>query len=132
MKSRDYAFAVLCCIGPLAFAAPSHASVPCTPGICKIQVTVDDSQTPCTVSLDKPDVSTTAPVNLRWNIVTRRDPAWVFTDAGIVFDDPEQFVSKSHTGDEIRFQNKATRTGDFKYTVHVEGCAPLDPYVRNK
>ena len=129
MKSRHYALAVLCCIGPLEIAAqPAQAATPCTPGVCKIQVTVDESQTPCTVSVDKPDVSTTASVNLRWEIVgSSRE----FTDEGIVFDEPDQFDSKQHKPQEIRFQDTHARTGDFHYWVYVKDCKALDPYVRN-
>ncbi len=130
MKSRDYALAVLCCIGPLAIAAqPAQASTPCTPGICKIQVTVDESHTPCTVSVDKPDVSTTASVNLRWEIV---DSTREFTADGIVFDEPDQFDSKQRKPNEIRFHDKATQTGNFHYKVYVTDCDVLDPYVRNQ
>ncbi len=133
MKSRHYAFVrafvVLFCFGSLAIdAPPARAGVPCTPGICKIQVSVDESQTPCTVSVDKPDLSTKQSVNLRWTIVgSRRE----FTEDGIVFDDPEQFESKKRKSNEIRYQDKATRKGDFHYTVYVKDCQPLDPYIRN-
>ena len=111
---------------------PGLAASPCPPGICVIQVFVDRSR--CTgtdgITVDKPLVSATQAVNMRWEIVT---PGFVFAADGIVFDPPNpQFEPRnSPHPNEFRIQNTKSQTGYYKYTVNVLGCTPYDPWVRN-
>lgn len=137
MASKRFGIGILCCISWLALGAraavPAHdTGVACNNrGVCKIEVTVNDSQTPCTVAVDKPDVSIGSAVNVRWEIV---DSTRVFAADGIVFDadPPSPFNAvTAPKPNEFRVHDAKTHKGVFHYVVNVEGCAPLDPYVRN-
>ncbi len=67
---------------------------------------------------------------MRWVIAT---PGHRFTGNGIQFDPPHpQFeVKNSPRPEEFRILNKKSQNGDFHYLVNLEGCLPLDPWVRN-
>jgi len=107
------------------------AASPCTPGMCTIQVFVDQCDRPNGIRLDKPLVEAASAVNMRWEIVT---PGFVFDTNGIQFDPPNaQFdVQPSPRPNEFRIHNKKTGTGDFYYFVNVKGCVRHDPWVRNR
>ena len=111
---------------------PGLVASPCAPGVCVIQVFVDSGR--CAgadgISVDKPLVSATQAVNMRWEIVT---PGFVFAADGIVFDPPNpQFEPRnSPSPNEFRIHNTKSQTGDYKYTIKVQGCTPYDPWVRN-
>jgi hypothetical protein len=102
----------------------------CPPGVCVIQVFVDDCSAPGGIRLDKPLVEVTAAVNMRWVIVT---PGFVFTAAGIEFDPPAAQFEAQHSpqANEFRLHNQKARNGDFYYAVNVQGCRKHDPWVRN-
>jgi hypothetical protein len=107
------------------------AASPCTPGVCTIQVFVDQCNAPNGIRLDKPLVEATSAVNMRWEIVT---PGFVFDTNGIQFEPPDtQFeVQHSPRPNEFRIQNKKAQSGDFYYFVNVKGCVRHDPWVRNR
>jgi hypothetical protein len=110
---------------------PTFAATPCTPGICVIEVSVTACDSPGGISVDKPYVSVSDAVNLRWKIVT---PGFVFSSSGIAFDPPDaQFEPQfSPHANEFRVQDHKRRSGDFKYFVNVQGCVPLDPWIKNQ
>jgi hypothetical protein len=124
----------MCAIFGAALAQPRSPSgnpTPCNSGICILTITVDgDCSKPGNISIDRPFVSVSAPNNMRWVIAT---PDYVFANDGIRFDPPNaQFETQpSPKPNEFRIQNKKSQPGDFYYWVHLEGCAPLDPWVRN-
>lgn len=134
MKARHILISVLVVFAGCAQRPLHETSIPCTPGICFVNIVVDDSTTPCSAVAIPSDVtvpvkSRAAPVELRWVLNTGEH---VFAANGIVFDEPDQFDPKqSPKPNEIRFHDKATKKGTFHYVVNVDGCAPLDPYVRN-
>ena len=113
-------------------APPGLAASPCPPGVCVIQVFVDSGR--CAgadgISVDKPLVSANVAVNMRWEIVT---PGFVFAADGIVFDPPNPQFEPRHNPmpNEFRIHNTKSQTGDYKYTIKVQGCTPYDPWVRN-
>jgi hypothetical protein len=93
-----------------------------------ISVTVNTSAKPCTVSVDQPFVSSEVSRNLMWTIVTA---GYSFAENGIVFEDA-QFEPQPAPGvDKFIVHNKFSSKGDFPYSVNVETCQTLDPYVRN-
>ena len=113
-------------------AAPSGNPAPCNPGTCTLTITVTgDCKQPGNISIDKPFVSTSAAVNMRWTIAT---PGHEFTADGVRFDPPNpQFeVKNSPKPNEFHIHNKKLKNGDFYYFVNLKGCAPLDPWVRNR
>jgi hypothetical protein len=135
MKTRILVGIALLVCGAAANAdrPPSREPArPCTPGTCFINVTVKapaDSNSKCTVQIDTPTASTDASVVLVW-IVNTED--YVFASDGIVFDKPDQFDQlRRPKPNEIRVRDKHTEMGDFYYMVKVDGCEPLDPYIRN-
>jgi len=103
---------------------------PCTPGLCVIQVFVDSCTAPGGIRVDKPLVVANSAINMRWQIMTT---GFVFASDGIVFDPPNaQFELRNNPSpNEFRIHNRKSQTGDFKYTVKVQGCTPHDPWVRN-
>ena len=112
-------------------AAPSGNPAPCNPGTCTLTITVTgDCKQPGSISIDKPFVSTSSSVNMRWAIAT---PGHEFTADGIRFEPPNpQFEPRnSPKPNEFHIHNKKSSTGDFYYFVNLKGCAPLDPWVRN-
>lgn len=111
-------------------APPGLVPSTCPPGLCVIQVFVDSCTATDGIRVDKPLVSAGAAVNMRWEIVTS---GFVFAADGIVFDPPNpQFAPQNNpTPGEFRMHNSKSQTGDYKYTVNVQGCTPLDPWVRN-
>jgi hypothetical protein len=110
---------------------PGLAAAPCTPGVCTIQVFVDNCSATGGIRLDKPLVEATEAVNMRWEIVT---PGFVFDTKGIEFDPPNpQFEARnSPQPNEFRIHNRKSQVGDFYYFVNVRGCARHDPWVRNR
>jgi hypothetical protein len=112
-----------------ARAKPVWPPTPCNAGVCKISVSVDATVSPCQASVNKPYVSIEKPKNIQWTIATR---GYSFAPNGIVFDDTAQFEPRPAGGSrKFIVHDKYTQGGDFKYTVNVQDCAPLDPYVRN-
>ncbi len=112
--------------------APPGNPTPCNPGTCTLTITVNgDCKQPGSISIDKPFVSTSAAVNMRWTIAT---PGHEFTTDGIRFDPPNpQFeVKNSPKPNEFHIHNKKSKDGDFYYFVNLKGCLPLDPWVRNR
>jgi hypothetical protein len=122
-----------CAQVPPAPPAPPPGLSPerCTPGVCVIQVFVDNCSAQGGIRLDKPFVSTTSAVNMRWKIST---PGFEFADNGIEFDPPNtQFERQpSPHRSEFRLQNHKTQSGDFYYFVNVKGCRRHDPLIRNE
>jgi hypothetical protein len=112
-------------------APPGLVASPCTPGLCVVQVFVDNCTAPNGIRVDKPLVVADSAINMRWQIMT---PAFVFASGGIVFDPPNPQFELRHnpTPTEFRIHNKKSQAGDFKYTVNVQGCTPHDPWVRNR
>lgn len=110
---------------------PGLAAAPCTPGVCTIQVFVDQCNSPNGIRLDKPLVEVTNAVNMRWQIAT---PGFEFDTNGIQFEPPNaQFVvQNSPKPSEFRVQNKKAQAGDFYYFVSIKGCVRHDPWVRNR
>lgn len=110
---------------------PNGPGVPCNAGVCEITVTVAKCDSGCCASVDKPVVAVTSARDIRWEIVT---PGFVFASNGIAFDPPNpQFVFKvSPHPNEFRVHDAKSLDGDFPYYVNVQGCAPLDPWVRNQ
>ena len=111
---------------------PPGNPTPCNSGICTLTITVGgDCSKPGNISIDRPFVSVAAPNNMRWVIAT---PGHAFASDGIRFDPPNaQFeVQHSPRPNEFRIQNKKSQNGDYYYWVNLDGCAPLDPWVRNR
>ena len=110
---------------------PGLAAAPCTPGVCTIQVFVDQCSAVDGIRLDKPLVEASGAVNMRWEIVT---PGFVFDSNGIQFEPPnDQFeVQNSPRPNEFRIHNKRLQSGDFYYFVNIKGCLRHDPWVRNR
>lgn len=110
---------------------PGLVASPCTPGVCTIQVFVDNCNAQGGIRLDKPFVSTTSAVNMRWEIAT---PGFEFASNGIEFDPPNaQFERQPSPGpNQFRIQNHKTQNGDFYYFVNVRGCRRHDPLIRNQ
>ncbi len=134
MKSRTITFGMLFCFGWFAIDAnadtspPSGTPTPCNAGVCKISVMVSGSPGHCTASVDKPYVSIDSARNLQWTIATQ---GYSFAANGIAFSDA-QFEPKHVSGrDKFIVHDKHSSSGDFAYAVNVEGCATLDPYIRN-
>jgi hypothetical protein len=110
---------------------PGLAPEGCPPGVCVIQVFVDNCSAQGGIRLDKPFVSTTSAVNMRWEIAT---PGFEFASNGIDFDPPNaQFERQPSPGpNQFRIQNHKTQNGDFYYFVNVRGCRRHDPLIRNQ
>lgn len=127
-------------VAPLCLALSSCAQTrtapadltpsPCSPGVCVIQVFVDSCTAKGGIRVDKPLVQANSAINMRWEIMTT---GFVFASDGIVFDPPNpQFELRNNPSpNEFRIHNRKSQTGDFKYTVKVQGCTPYDPWVRN-
>ena len=109
---------------------PKAPPTPCNPGICKINVTVNDCMREGGITVDPDFVSVSMARNMRWVIVT---PGFEFAPNGIVFDPPNaQFEPQnSPTTSEFRIRNLKTQAGDFYYYVNVDGCRRVDPWIRN-
>ena len=108
---------------------PFGAERPCGPGVCVITVTVNDCYAPGGIVVDPDVASTRSPIILRWVMATS---GYEFTDDGIDFEDPDQFIRlSSPRPNEFRFRNTRTRDGDFYYWVRVRGCREVDPFIRN-
>ncbi len=125
MNPRSYLLCAISCAAWIANTA--YAEVECHGNECTITVTVNS----CDDIVVNPDgLSTDHPVNLRWEIVT---PDYDFlSDTGIQFSDP-QFVAKNPAkSNEFHVHDNKSTTGTFPYQVNIAGCAPTDPYVRNK
>jgi hypothetical protein len=126
-----------CALAACAQAPPRTGPPPglsperCTPGVCVIQVFVDNCSAQGGIRLDKPFVSTTSAVNMRWEIAT---PGFEFAGNGIEFDPPNaQFEQQpSPRPNQFRMQNRKTQNGDFYYFVNVRGCRRHDPLIRNE
>jgi hypothetical protein len=112
-------------------APPSGNPTPCNPGTCTLTITVKgDCRQPGNISIDKPFVSTSSAINMRWTIATAGHE---FTADGIRFDPPNpQFEPRnSPKPNEFHIHNKKSSNGNFYYFVNLKGCAPLDPWVHN-
>lgn len=96
--------------------------------MCMISVHVDAKASPCTVSVDPPFVAAQYARNLMWTIVT---PGYSFAKDGIDFDDPQFEPRYARGADKFIVHDDFTSLGDFPYSVNVQGCTTLDPYVRN-
>lgn len=129
--AASWALVAVAAAQPGGTPPPGLGAVPCTPGVCVIQVFVDDCSAPGGIRLDKPLVSVTEAVNMRWEIVT---PGFVFAENGIEFDPPNpQFEPRnSPRPNEFRLHNRKSQAGDFYYFVNVQGCARHDPWIRNQ
>lgn len=116
-------------LGP--HSPPVGPALPCNPGVCEIQVTVVACGATCCSSVDKPFVAVDTARNMRWTIVT---PGHVFASNGIAFDPPDPQFAPQHSPrpNEFRIHNAKASSGDFAYYVNVQGCEPLDPWVRNQ
>ena len=119
------------CAAPGLRTGPVGRPTPCTPGVCTIQVFVDNCQQAGGIRLDKPFVETDRAVNLRWEIVT---PGFVFAADGIRLDPPDPQFQQQHSPhpNEFRLHNSKASNGDFYYFVNVQGCRQMDPWIRNR
>jgi hypothetical protein len=113
-------------------------AIPCTPGVCEIQVTVKDCAADNGIALDKPYVSADDSVVLRWTIVTS---GYEFTSQGIQIDPPDRQFKIIPQGQKNTFmildQHKKVDQGDpTYYFVNIQkvdgpACKQLDPFIRN-
>ena len=117
------------------FVAASPAQEQCSPGNCRIAVTVTNCQAPGGITVDLDPVPVDSPRNMRWEIVT---PGYVFPANGIDFSPPNaQFEPKnSPKANEVHIFNRKTQNGDFYYYINItdgsgNACARADPTVRN-
>jgi hypothetical protein len=92
---------------------------------CKLKVIV----TSCTdIKVEPPALETDHAVNLRWRIDS---DDYEFATNGIEFTDSQFEKRDSRSKREFHMRDKKTSTGDFHYKVNIEGCAPVDPYIKN-
>ena len=122
------------CSKPDAQVPPAPAGGGCTPGNCKVVVTV----TSCTNITASPDPLLVGHANdIQWEFAAAT-PGYSFPANGIVFSDP-QFVPKPGvTGNGKKFivNDRHTSQGSFKYDVTVVpdgGGSPctVDPRITN-
>ena len=95
---------------------------------CDIAVIVKSCDDIDGIKVYSEEMSTKHAVNLRWIIFPDK---YKFAADGIVFTDP-QFVRKQSPKDnEFHIHDNKSSTGTFKYSVHVDGCPVVDPYIKN-
>jgi len=129
-SSRRLAMTAAALLGCLTAAGPALAQGQCSPGDCRITVTVNN----CSIAVSPDPVVVNSPRNMRWEIVT---PGYTFPadGSGIQFGDPQFELRNSPQANQVHIFNQKTRTGDFKYNVNVTasngGACSLDPTVRN-
>jgi hypothetical protein len=116
-------------------AGSAQAQGSCTPGNCRIIVTVNDCQRPGGITVNQELVVVDSARNMRWEIVTE---GYVFPANGIQFSPPHaQFEPRnSPRPNEVHIFNRKTQTGDFYYYINVtdsngNACTQVDPTVRN-
>jgi hypothetical protein len=104
----------------------------CPPGNCVINVSVTGTcQSPGDISVDKPLISASAAVNMRWVI---SPSSFSFASNGIQFDpaDSQFEVKPSSSPNEFRIMNQHRSSGTFYYYLNIQGCAQADPWIRNE
>lgn len=115
----------------------SAATTTCNQAICPLVVTVTtNGDGKCTgVSVDKPDLYVAAGVApvLIWTI---NSTSYSFDTDGIVFDPnntppPTDFQAKHWAPYQVLVVDAHHQAGKFKYSVKVQGCPPLDPFIHN-
>jgi hypothetical protein len=117
---------------------PKALAVGCTPGICKVEVTVVD----CVVSVQPDKLSVPLPrgaKNIHWDIV---GSDYVFAANGIVIERPDgefDAAELSNAGKKFKWHNKHTKPGSYKYSVNVmktgvnpRVCPTHDPFIANE
>ena len=126
---------------------PTHDARPCPATSCEIRITVTgDCKDPKNITVDEDHRSTNGRIDFRWTISPE---SYAFTRDGIVVDDPDetkpgnskQFKPKppnpQHPNQfEIHDANERQNSDDprdaYKYTINIQGCAPVDPWIRNE
>ncbi len=125
MNARNCLLLIAVCGVSAAIAATPEEKV-CHGRQCDITVTVNGCDD---IVVDPDGLATDHAVNLRWTIST---PNYEFVpDTGIQFDDPQFVVKHAPKPDQFHVHDNKSTTGIFHYKVHIEGCAAVDPYVRN-
>lgn len=135
--------AIAAAVGLLGCAgASTKATLPCTPGICKVAVTITDCAAKGGVSvdpktLDVPDRNN--PKNIEWEFAT---DGYSFPQNGIIIgSDPKGELDKpvvARNGKKVTVHDKHKETNyKIYYAVNVmkdDGtpCIPLDPWIVNQ
>ena len=139
MSNRLWICTTLVSIGLLGCESmPRALAVGCTPGICKVEVTVVD----CVVWVQPPTLDVPQPrggKNIHWDIVSND---YVFAANGIVIDKPDaefDLPDLSHPGKKFIWHDKHTKKGEYKYSVNViktgvnpRACPTHDPLISNE
>src|SRR5262249_16838751 len=113
-------------------ARPPGPPVACTtPGVCRIQIRVDDCGQKGGISVTPAVMSMARPAIIDRTITTS---GHVFAPNGISFGSAgAQFhVLTGTPPNVIRMRNDHTSLGDFYYYVDVLHCVPVDPWVINR
>ena len=118
---------------------PRALAEPCTPGICKVEVTVVD----CVVSVQPDPLPVPMPrggKDIHWDIVSND---YVFADNGIVLKTPDDEFDLPELKDarkKFKLHDKHTKWGDYPYSVNViktggadpRACPTHDPVISNE
>ena len=107
----------------------------CGPAQCTIVVSVTECNKPGGVRIDKPLVRFDDSGWITWKIDT---PGFAFADAAVWIegDDPSDTVFEQQTKtapNEVKLRNRNHVMGefDFRYTLQVQGCVPVQAWIRN-
>ena len=108
----------------------------CTPGVCKVTVTVRDCFAWDGISVDHERVVVRNRQHIQWEIATTD---YTFTDDGVKIDwNPgNEFDDPRPAGKNFQWHDNYTIKDRFKYTINVRNkngvrCRPYDPWIDNQ
>ena len=124
---------------------PTHPAHPCHANTCEITINVSGNcSDPRNITISNGDdfVSVDHPADFKWTISPN---TYAFAGNGIVVQDPDEASGKQFTPKTADHpyeyvirnanfrQNERTDLYDaYKYTINIQGCAAVDPFIRNE